>query len=797
MRLRTPLTLTLMLATGCAATAAGRTAEPAGSTGQDRPQERATGPKPYAQVITPEAVSDEGVFIVHRIDEQVFYEIPADRFGIDFLWVSRIAMAPTNMGYGGQKVAEHVVRWARRGDKVYLQDVLYQVVADSSAAIFRAVQDATFPAVLAAFDVAAVRQDTSATGAVTERVVIEMTDFVTGDVGEFSPRARVDARRLDPRRSYLYYIKSFPENIEYEQAMTFEPNTGTDSISLVMHHSMRLLPAEPMMPRLYDDRLGFFSVAQVDYGSEEQRAVTRRYITRWRLEKKDPGAAISEPVKPITWYIDPATPEKWRPYIKQGLEDWNVAFEQAGFRNAVQCLYPPNDPDWDPEDARYAVIRYLPSTFENASGPHVHDPRTGEVLEADVQWYHNVMNLLRDWYFVQVGNLDPRASRLPLPDDLMGQLIRFVACHEVGHSFGLQHNMRASSAYTVEQMRDPDFVRRNGHSPSIMDYARFNYVAQPGDGVGLIPIVGPYDKYVIEWGYKPVPGARSPEDEKAELNRIAVRQEENEWLRFGPSDGIDPGAQTEDLSSDPVAATTLGLKNIEAIAGMLVSAGTHAGEDYGDLEELYGRLVDQRNQELRHVVTLVGGVRRFVRHAGTPGYVFHPVEKAEQAGAVAFLNEHAFQVPVYLLDPEVLRRIEPAGAMDRILAGQRQILNGLYQAARVDRLIEQEALLGEQAYSLAELTHDVRTGIWSELRDRRVSIDSFRRNLQRTWLELMDARLNGEGTPDNDLKPILRGEIRTLDRDLVNAYGRAADDITRLHIDDVRARIQKILDPNA
>ncbi len=797
MRLRVcSLCILLLSLSGCAALASARGSGDQEPASADRPGRQAPTEqiKPYSEVITAEAESDDGVFVVHRLDDKVYYEIPTRQLGKDFLWVSRIGAAPTGSGYGGQKVATHVVRWERREDRILMRDILYEVVADSTRPIFEAVRNATLPAVIMAFDIEAVHHDTTAEG-VSEAVVIETTDLVSGEVPEFSPRRRLGARALDRDRSFVEYIKSFPENIEYEQLMTFTTTEGDPSVSVVMHHSMVLLPAEPMMPRLHDDRLGFFSVTQTDFGTEEQRASTRRYITRWRLEKQDSDATVSDPVQPIVWYIDPATPEKWRPYIKAGIEDWQEAFLQAGFSNAIFCLDPPDDPDFDPEDARYSVVRYLPSTTENASGPHVHDPRTGEVLEADVQWYHNVMNLLRDWYFVQVGNLDPRAATLPLPDELMGELIRFVACHEVGHCLGLQHNMRASGSYTVEQIRDPEFVARYGHSPSIMDYARFNYVAQPGDDVGLIPVIGPYDRFVIEWGYTPVPGARTPDEESEALNRIAVRQEEDEFLRFGHADGVDPNAQTEDLASDPIAATELGLRNIEAIAHMLMDATTRAGEDYADLEEMYGRLEGQRVQELNHVVALVGGVHHFSRHAGTEGAVFVPVEKARQKAAVDFLNDNAFHVPDFMLDTEVLRRFESSGTMTRMSAGQNRVLANLFRADRIERLIEQEALLGAEAYSLEELMADVRAGIWSELTARSVRIDPFRRNLQRGWLTLMDTRLNGENAPDNDLKPLIRGELAELDTLLERARTRAGDRITRLHIDEARARIADILTP--
>ena len=470
---------------------------PAGGGRGGRPTEPEI--RPYERVVTKEAKSDDGIFTVHRIKDRVLYEIPKDKLGREFLWVSQIAKTTLGAGYGGQAAGNRVVKWERRGDRILLRAVSYDVVADPKAPIARAVEAANNNPILMAFNVEAEGKDGTA--------VIDVTRLFTTDVTEFSGRTRVGARTFDASRSFVDRTVSFPENIEVEATHTYNnppveagaggrggppapggrggaPALRPGSHSVVMHYSMVLLPEKPMQPRLFDERVGYFSTARIDYSQDEHRAPQRRFITRWRLEKKDPNAAMSEPVKPIVYWIDPATPAKWIPYMKKGVESWQPAFEAAGFKNAIIAKEAPTaqqDPDWSPEDARYSVIRWLPSTIENASGPHVHDPRSGEILETDIQFYHNVMNLARNWYFVQVGALDPRAKTLPLPDDLMGQLVQYVAAHEVGHTLGFQHNMKASSMYPAAKVRDAKWVKENGHTPTLMDYSRFNYVAQPED----------------------------------------------------------------------------------------------------------------------------------------------------------------------------------------------------------------------------------------------------------------------------------------------------------------------------
>ena len=796
---------------------------PAGGTGQERPgrQDQSPEPRPYERVITKDAKSDEGVFTIHTIKDKVYYEIPKSELGKEFLWVSQIAKTTLGVGYGGQAAGNRVVRWERKGNRILLRNIVYDVVADPKLPVSRAVQAANNDTIIMAFNIEAIGKDDAA--------VIDVTRLFTTEVTELSARTRLRARGFDAARSFIDKTKSFPTNIEVEVSQTYTsppeanpggggggpqpqpaPNpfaqgmrAGTNA-TVVMHYSMVKLPEHPMMPRLFDDRVGYFTVRKTDYGTDEQRAAQRTYITRWRLEKKDPNAELSEPVKPIVYYVDPATPTKWVQWIKKGIEDWQPAFEAAGFKNAIIAKEAPSkaeDPYWDPEDARYSVIRYLPSTIENASGPHVSDPRTGEILESDIQYYHNVMNLQRNWYFLQVGPLDPRAKKLPLPDDLMGRLVEYVIAHEVGHTLGFQHNMKASATYPADKVRNAEWLRTMGHTPTLMDYSRFNYVVQPEDNVpveDLIPKIGPYDKWATMWGYKPIPGAKSPEDEKKTLDEWARGQDSKPYLRFSTADarGSDPGENTEAVGdADAIASTALGIKNLKRVADMLLPATTQAGEPFDDLEELYARMLGQWTIELNHVTGIVGGFNSQQKHYGQDGVRFVIVPKDRQMAAVRFLNENAFATPSWAVKADILRRIEPAGALARVNAAQERILNSLLSNTRFDRLVEQEALDGMAAYKPAEFMSDVRRGIWSELDGGPVRIDVYRRNLQNSYIDLLSNKLNVRLAVTDDYRALIKAELRDLNTAIAAAMPRASDRQTRAHLADARDQIAKALDP--
>jgi hypothetical protein len=787
-------------------------------------------PKPYRRVITSEAKTVHGLFDVHRVGSKLYFEIPARMLDKDMLLVGRYARAaaadPTPTGgfgdYGGDQFGERTLRWDRDGDRIILRSPSFAITADTTLAVYRAVQESNYAPVIAVFNVEAFGPDSAA--------VIDVTRLYTTSVPEF---AAIHGT-IDEKRSYIESAHAFPDNIEIEATQTGVPTPaggrggaapapaarGTQAAqSVLAHWSMIRLPENPMTPRRFDERVGFFSIRQVDFGAEQGSAV-RQYIARYRLEKKDPNAALSEPVKPIIYYVDPGTPEKWKPWIRKAITDWQPAFEAAGFKNAIIAMDPPtNDPSWSAEDVRHTVIRWLPSTVENSVGPHVSDPRTGEILNGSVRIFQNVLTLVRDWYFTQAAQVDPRARSLPMPDSLMGRLLEFVVAHEIGHTIGLRHDQLGSSTYPADSVRSATWVHKMGHSPSIMDYSRFNYVAQPEDHIPLadiVPRIGPYDKYAIMWGYKPIPSAHTPDAERPTLDQWARMQDSIPWYRFSENNAAGGfGTLNEAVGdADPVKSTGLGFKNLERVVGYIDQAGTREGEDNSVLEDIYNRTVGQWTTEAGHVVTVVGGSQVQYKSGSQPGPVYTPLSRARQADAVRFINDKVFKTPTYLIRPEISARIEAGGMITRIDNAQARILTALFDDSRMNRMLENEAVAPSKgdAYTLASMLDDVRHGVWSELADSRISIDPYRRALQNNYLTQIDRKLNPPPTPaaaaapafpgrpraeplSEDAKSELRGELVSLQAEIQRSIGHAADRETQLHLAGAEHRIGDILNP--
>lgn len=803
-----------LLSSSADAQRGGRGARGSGSQEQDgdKSKDKKDKIKPYDEVITDEAETASGLFKTHRLDEKLFYEIPNDKLGKDMLWVVQIEKTQSGFSYAGMPVRDRVVRWERRGDQVLLRDVKYTIRADTAdESIRQAVSSTSVAPIIQSFPIVCWGTD--------KKPVIDVTNLFTSDISEFSPKQALNASGIDSKKTFVETVKPYEENINVEVLATYKLSSGgggggqgqprrgatrrdasQSSVTVVLHHSMRELPNNPMEARVFDARVGFFTVRFQDFADDENHEVENvQLITRWRLEKKDPEAKVSEPVKPIVFYVGRGVPEKWKPYVKQGIEMWQPAFEAAGFKNAIigeLAPDPKDDPEWDPEDSRISTIRWLPSTTENAFGPHVHDPRTGEILEADVRIYHNVLKLCRDWYFCQAGAVDERAQQLPMPDDLIGELLAYVVAHEVGHSIGFPHNMKASAAFTVENLRDKEFTEKWGTEASIMDYGRFNYVAQPGDGARLIPKIGPYDFFAIKWGYAQY------DDEKAEragLDALLAMQKENPMLRFGGADPReDPTRQTEDLGSDPIKATELGLKNIDRIAEILVEACCKEGRDYRLLRNMYDALISQRSRELMHVTSVVGGFERINLFFGDADRVYFPIFAQRQQEAIQFLNEHAFKTNKKLIDPEITTRLEADGAADRILNSQRGILSTLINDSRVKRMAEHVERAKSESqdpdvYTPAQMLADLRGGIWNEVVDGAEEIDLFRRNLQRTHVEILAMRLKAVSS-NSDLPALCRAELQLLAA-MIGELANTADPETRAHLEQILAQIEVALDP--
>ena len=771
--------------------------------------------KTYSEIIDDSFKTDNGLFKVHQKDQIFYYEIPRELLDQEMLMVTRIAKTSNGIGYGGQKINSQVLRWQLKKDMILLRIVSYENIANDSLPIYESVRNSNFEPILSSFEIKTVNPEDSS-------IVIDVTSLFSTDIKALGfpqyRRKSLKITSLDKKRSFIESIKSFPINIEVRNVLTYissEPPSQRNSqtISLEINNSMLLLPREKMEPRFLDRRVGYFSQTQTDYGLDEQKAKSTSYIRRWKLIPKDIEAynrgELVEPIKQIVYYIDPATPEKWRKYLKQGVEDWQIAFEAAGFKNAIICKYPPSkqeDPDWSPEDARYSVIRYYASDIQNAYGPHTADPRTGEILESDIGWYHNVMNLLRNWYLIQTAAVNEMSRSVKFKDEVMGELIRFVSAHEVGHTIGLPHNMGSSYSYPVDSLRSPTFTSNHGVAPSIMDYARFNYVAQPEDGVkNFYPKVGTYDIWSVKWGYTYF----SDEDKNSEKKIL------NDWIKnnaddynywFGYSNGIDPRSQTESIGSDNMDASYYGLLNLKRIVPNLIDWSYEEGKNYEDLKELYMNVNNQFRRYIGHVTTNIGGIYEDLKSNDQEGSVYNHVPKNIQKKAIYFLNEHVFSSLDWLVDKNVLNKIENIGAQERIRVIQNYALNRVFDYSRLSRMIENKLINGNLSYSIQEMILDINKGIWGDLSNTN-PIELYKRNLQKSYINIFIDMMENEKTQSNyykrfganikfsesDIRPIILGELKDLQEKFNIKSKKTKDKETRNHLQYLKMMIDKVI----
>lgn len=731
------------------------------------------GLKPYAQVITPKAKSSFGFLTVHKVDNNYFFEIPDSMLNRDILIVNRISKAPTSrqksrVGYPGDILGSKVIRFENKDNKrILVREYSYRERSENKDGMFQSVRNSNTQPIVANFGIETIKKDS-----LTRNYVINVSVFLQKENPLFSfdadSKEYIGLLNMVGEGTYIDTLKAFPKNIEISTTVTYQSKKGMSNVGFLetgspripltyeLNSSMVLLPEVPMKARLFDPRVGYFTVSYTDFDSNPQGIEYKKLITRWRLEPKDEAAYLRgelvEPKKPIIIYIDPATPKKWVPYLIQGVNDWQVAFEKAGFKNAIYALEAPtDDPSWSLEDARHSAIVYKPSDIPNASGPHINDPRTGEILETHINWYHNVMSLLRDWYMIQAGTIDEAARKMQLDDELMGQLIRFVSSHEVGHTLGLRHNFGSSHTVPVEKLRDKAWVEANGHTPSIMDYARFNYVAQPEDGItraGIFPRIGIYDKWSIEWGYRWLPQFQTPEDEVAFSNQSIIEKLKTDVrYTFGTeSDSNDPRNQSEDLGDDSMLASLYGIKNLKRIVPQILTWSYEPNKSYAGAGEIYSGVVSQFNRYLGHVTKNVAGIySNSITVEQTDEIAREFVPANIQKRAIAFLNEQLFTTPEWLIDRQLMEKakILPVNVICSLQSG---VLARLINKNTLDKMSENEILNGKKAYTSAQMFNDLKKVIWSNLGQS----DIYKRNMQKAYVENLINLLDKKGNADKN-----------------------------------------------
>ncbi|TDO28864.1 zinc-dependent metalloprotease [Sediminibacterium goheungense] len=811
-----------------------------------------SGPRAYRDVITNKAISQKGMVTVHKVEDKYYFEVPNSILGREILAVTRYVKVPAISGngrgaYGGEVANQQTLAFEKGpNSNIFLRTITLINAADPKDDIYKAVTNSNLNAIAAAFPIAAYGKDSAS-------VVLDVTDYFKGDNQVVSINANIKRSLglgpISADRSYIQKISTYPINTEIRTVKTFTAGGGgaaivigggggganipaanaAGAVTIELNTSMLLLPEKPMTPRIADKRVGFFTDDYVLFGDNQQKVENKEFAVRWRLEPKDEDVEkwkrgeLVEPKKPIIYYIDPATPKVWRKHLILGINDWQKAFEKAGFKNAIMGKeWPENDTTMSLEDARYSVVRYFASPTENAYGPNVHDPRSGEILESHIGWYHNVMKLVHDWYMIQTAATDPRARKMKFDDDLMGDLIRFVSSHEVGHTLGLRHNMGSSSKTPVEKLRDKAWVEANGHTASIMDYARFNYVAQPEDNItkdGLYPRIGEYDAWAMRWGYGYIPGATEEEVKKNSNKLVTETLKANPRTWFGTYESgnqSDPRSQSEDLSDNAVKASDYGIKNLQRILANLVEWTKEEGDQNENIATMYGQLLGQYRRYYGHVARNIGGVYETFKVAEQDEPVYEPTPKAMQRDALAYMNRQVFQTPKWLIDKKIWDKINAPGTADPLASAQEGALATLLTLDRLNRMqYAAERFGADKAYSAIEMMNDLQTDLFSELKSNK-AIDNYRRMLQKSYVEKLNNLLNpasnnattiilGGGGFTNpyasgansrsDVYSIARAQLTQLRAQVNAAAATNSDRMSKIHLQDLAEKIKRALDP--
>ncbi len=708
----------------------------------------------------------KGLFNTIQVKTDIYFEIPDSLFGRQFLVVNKLSQVPMEvneaglnkgMNYENKVISFYHDKVAK---KVWVKTLVPQVSSPKNDAITASVKDNFSESIIEVFDIEAQNNDSTA-------VAIKVNKIFDGNQKSFNDVLTNIGLggSVKANLSYVENVKTFPENIVVKSQLTTSVNEGgVDlAVTLGVTSNIVLLSTTPMQPRLADNRVGYFTEKHWFFNDAQHKMEDQRFITKWRLEPKDEDrekylkGELVEPKKPIIYYIDPSTPKQWRQKIIAGVHDWQVAFEQAGFKNAIIAKEPTaDDKDFDIDDVRYSVITYAASPKSNAMGPSVVDPRSGEILEADIIWWHNVMTSLHDWMRIQTGPIDPKARGNKFSDEHMGEAIRFVSSHEVGHTFGLKHNMGSSFSYPVESLRSKEFTdKMGGTAPSIMDYARYNYVAQPEDGVTAItPKIGLYDKYAIEWGYRWFP---NQETEKVALRKMIEKHEDDPMYFYGEQQSylstIDPRSQSEDLGNDAVLASEYGMKNLKRVSENILKWTYEDGKSYINTGKLYYQTIGQWDLYSNHVLANVGGIYLNNTYFGIDKKAYEPVSAAMQRKAVNYLNENVINLPKWLFFNDILEKTyaiknSPMGPYEQTpytLAREMQygLIYNLFTDDRLLRMLEnelnhQELKSNEKIYTVENLFDQVRSAAF----DKKSSLTILERMTQKNYVDALIVSTN-------------------------------------------------------